>query len=207
MFEFFTHLLKAFQNASKRQVAALIAFLIVLFIGVVCWERWTAGFRLTKLERASSILEHISRINGVDTNQVVTLLTNITDQLADILVKQAASVGHSFLVRLGLGFSPWFVLSLLFVPSVLRKGKKEASAVFGVWAIGTISAFICAFLPEGQWPWRHVLIYPGSSFLLFMIFVIVVAVGASSATKKKTEQSLGGDSSTRKDADFGTPQG
>ena len=186
MFEFFTHLLKAFQNTSKQNIVALFGFLLVMSVGGFLWERWTASFRLTKLERASGILEHISRVNGIDTNRVVVLSEQIIKQLADIIrVGEPPSKKHNFILRLALGFCPWFLLGLLFIPTVFRKGKAEAGAVFGAWAVGFIFAFVCAFLPEGQWPWRYLLIYPSISFLAFMGLVVVVAVSAS--TKQRTD--------------------
>jgi hypothetical protein len=185
MFEFFTHLLNAFQNASKRNIVALFAFLFVICIGCFFWERWTASFRLTRLERASGILEHVSHVPGADTNQVIILSGRIVRQLADIIgLEEAPSKKHSFALRLILGFCPWFLLGLLFVPTALRKGKREASAIFGAWAVGIIFAVICAFLPEGQWPWRYLLVYPSISFVVFMGLMVVIALTAS--TKQKT---------------------
>ena len=100
--------------------------------------------------------------------------------MGDIIrVGEAPSKKHNFILRLALGFCPWFLLGLLFTPTLFRKGKTEAGAVFGAWAVGFMFAFVCAFLPEGQWPWRYFLIYPSISFLAFMGLVVVIAVSAS----------------------------
>jgi len=189
MFEFFTAVFKVFENPSKKTLAAFFGLLILFSIGWFMWERWTASNRLTKLERASTILEHVSKVNPAETNQVVILSGQIIKELAGILGKeQAPAPKHSFILRLLLGFSPWFVLSLCFAPGVIRKGKSEAGAVLGAWCVGGIIAFIGAFLPEGQWPWQYLLIYPGLSFLIFTVLMIVIAVIASKKQKPEGKE-------------------
>jgi hypothetical protein len=187
MFQFFSDLLKAFQNATGGHKILLVLLLCAGCAGVVCWERWTAGFRLGKLERSARILEQVSHLDGVDTNQVRILSRHITTQLEDILGLQQVTVPvHSYAVRFGMGFVPWFVLSLMFLPSVVRKGRSEVSAVIGAWAFGAIVAAICAFFPEGQWPWRYVLKYPIAVLVLAFMCGMVAAIG--SATRRKIRQ-------------------
>jgi hypothetical protein len=189
MFQFFSDLLKAFQNANGGHKLLLVLLLIAGCAGVVCWERWTAGFRLGKLERSARILEQVSHVDGVDTNQVRTLSRHIATQLEDILGLQQVTVPtHSYAVRFGMGFIPWFILSLVFLPSVARQGKSEASAVFGAWAVGAIVAALCAFFPEGRWPWRHVLKYPIAVLVLAFLCGMVAAIGSATRTKIRQQQ-------------------
>lgn len=104
MFEFFTQLLTAFQKATRKQIIGLLTFLAVLGLAFILWERWTANFRLTKLERATAVLEHLSQLPGSDTNTIQRLSNHVVMQVTEILDLPSPSKKHSYLSRVLLGF-------------------------------------------------------------------------------------------------------
>jgi len=188
IFQFLSDLLKALLNSSGWQKLILVILLAVACVGLVGWERWTAGFRLTKLERSVRIIEQVSHIQGVDTNQVLTLSHHIMKQLAEVLRPDGESIApmHPYSRRLVMGIIPWLLMSILLIPSALRKAESVWSLFIGVFVIGGIVAAGLANLPEGQWPWRYVLWYPIAVFLISFFCGLIAAIlsGAKSRNVK-----------------------
>ncbi len=186
MFEFFTQLLATFQQASRRQLFALFTFLAILVLVAGLWERWTAGFRLTKLERATAILEHVSQIPGTDTDAVQRLADHVTGQVAAILaIPGPSAVSHTYLTRVGVSFLVWFGLSLFMLPSVLRKSKSKGATLLGVLILNLLPALLSGLFPEGNWPWRHVVLYPLVVLVITFFIGLVAAIAIPSFVKAR----------------------
>ena len=189
MFEFFNNILKLWQGSSRRQRGSLVILFIVIVLCVGVYERWTAGFRLAKLERSAHILQTVAQVPAADTNALAVITHSISSQLADVVgTARAESTGHSLITRFLIGLVPWFALGLLFVPSALRKDRSELSAAYGAWGFGIFFSLLAMFLPEGPWPWPHILVYPFLSLIVFIGFVMVIASSRGKKSQDKKSQ-------------------
>lgn len=189
MFEFFNNILKLWQGSSKSQRGGLIAFFICLILAVGVYERWTAGFRLSKLERSAEVLTAVSQVPSTSTNDVASIAQSITSQLADVVgVDNGVVKRRSLISRFLVGLVSWFLLGLAFVPNAIRKDRSELTAAYGAWGFGVFFSVLAMFLPQGHWPWPHLLVYPILSLIIFMGFVMAISASSSKKTKIETTE-------------------
>ena len=187
MFEFLSSILKLWQGSSNKQRFGLVFFVIVIFLGVVLFEKWTAGFRLSRLEHSASILQIVAQVPEVNTNEVSAIAHSITTQLSDIVgCSQKETNGHSLFVRYLFSLIPWFFLGAILFVSALRKDRSEISAAYGIWGFGIIFSILAMFLPEGNWPWPHIAIYPLLFLIVFIGFTMIIASSHGKKGASKT---------------------
>ncbi len=187
MFEFFNNILKAWRESSSGQRFGLVIFLTIIVVGVGLYEKHTATFRLTKLERAAQIINYISLSASADTNAVADISHSIIFQLKEIVSPSSSiSPSHSLFTRFRYGLVFWIMMSLLFILSAIRKGEGEIKAAYGSLAYGAIIAAIAMFLPEGFWPWLHVFIYPILSLVILLLFLALIGYANDKKNSNKT---------------------
>ena len=187
MFEFFNNVLKAWRDSSPGQRSGLVIFLLLVVVGVGIYEKQTATFRLTKLERAAQIIHSMPATSPADTNAIAEISHSIISQLKDIVSPSSAmAIRHSLFSRFRYGLMFWIVIGLLFIPSAIRKGREEIKAAYGAWAFGTIVSAIAMFLPDILWPWFHIVVYPILSLVILVGFLAVVgsAIGKKDTTNR-----------------------
>lgn len=189
MFDFLVNVLKLWRESSNRQRIGLVFFVVVIFLGIVLFEKWTAAFRLSRLDRSASILQIVSQVPEVNTNAVSAIAHSITTQLSAIVgCSQKETQGHSLFVRYLVSLIPWCFLGVIIYISVHRKDRSEISGVYGVLGFGVFFSFLAMLLPEGKWPWTHIAIYP---ILFFAVIIGLTMIFASSHGTKGSSKTSG----------------
>jgi len=186
MIDFLTQIIRTLQNASKKQIGELLLILTLIAIGVALYERWTASFRLSKLQRAASVVESLAKAHNISTDRLNIVSTAIIAQLQEVICPdhiagKRQAKGLRFLV----GLTPWIALSLFFLPGIIRKGD-EMHAIWGAWAFGVITSFCTMFFPEVYWPWFHLLVYP--FVVLFSAFIVGLVAGFRNNVRHRLDQ-------------------
>jgi hypothetical protein len=96
-----------------------------------------------------------------------------------------AAVSHPYLTRVGVNFLVWFGLSLFMLPSALRKSSSKGATFMGVLILNILSALLCGLFPEGNWPWRHVVLYPLALLAVTFLAGLVAAIAIPSFVKAR----------------------
>jgi len=184
--ELLKELLSMLQTASRKQLLLCLGILVLIGIAAGLWEHWTAGFRLTKLERAAGILEHIATVPGNDATNAKRIADHITHQVAAILDVPSASLPqHSYLQRVAIGGAGWFGLNMLIALTTFRRNERKASTFLGMTFASLLPALVAGLFPDGSWPWRHLLWYPVGTTVGIFFLALVAAIIIPSFTKAR----------------------
>ena len=183
MYESIPQLVKAFQIDSWKQVRGLILSLAIIALGVTIYERWTATFRLSRLDKAASILDKVVNVGCVDSNQAVSVSNEIITQLRTVISNEKKThPTHTYISKFIVGLVPWFLFAITLKRAffVSKKNNSEVGAFWPVVIFGMMVSLLAMFLPEMKWPWAHIAYYP------LAVFVAFVGIGTISAGVSKS---------------------
>jgi hypothetical protein len=175
VFQAFERLVTQF---SWRRLTFWILFFIVVVTGFWSYERYTAQFRLRKLEHATALLERLELLrrqpNALQDTTLASAFREIRDQLDTVLRQTSLMPAVSPTVWKGIaGAAPWLLLALAFVPSVRRGESDTAAAIAGVLILAVVFGVLGIVLPTALGPNLLYIVYPLGSFFFIMLIALV----------------------------------
>lgn len=170
VFTFFDKLIDQF-SWRRLIVALLLAALFALC--VVTYEAYTGAFRLQRLERVLSLVEHMQRIApqaGVKDNlDAVTL--SASQELLDFSATDSTAFSIPSSILKGIAaLAPWFLVLLLIL---VAPGGGTASAIGGMIVVATPAIILGALLPDFRYPWINYILYPICQVLVLVSGVLL----------------------------------
>jgi len=162
---------------SWRRLLFWVLFVTVLGGSFMIFERYTGQFKLRKLERATALLERLETLRQhpsvFQDSALAATYRGIRDQLGDLLKPADLRPSVSPIVWRGMAAAaPWLLIALAFVPGLRRGEAGMGSAVVGVLIIGIVFAGIGVLLPDSFGELVLYVVYPGGSFLGFLIVAL-----------------------------------
>lgn len=190
-------LLKILENVTPRRFMLLVGLLTVLVLGGLFYERYTASFALTRLEKSVALLRQLeaSPSSAGREKEIAEINKRLITQFHALIVEDENRAlartllfpvpDHAWLWKFTAGALPWLLLSIAtFLES--RRKVDNAFTAFLYAQIGVLFfAGLGALLPTIGWPWFNLVIYPSSSVVLVLL---VVAIPAFRSTRERSQE-------------------
>lgn len=182
-------LLRYLEDLSARRFFGLLIFLLVLAGAALYYERYTANFALTRLEKASALLKELesSKYEGQSSKELAEMHREIAMQLRGLLVNereksQTAEVKSDFsfpipervlLWKTFAGGALWLLLAILILIFSSDKSAKFAGFL-GFLILAIPFSVLGGLLPTIYWPWFNLIVYPLLSSGLIILPAILI---------------------------------
>lgn len=182
-----------------RRAIALISILVIL--GGAAWtvDYYSDFSRLSRLERATTLLE---RLHALDTkgigNDLAPVRERLSEELRTIVAKPEVTPNEgpgSFRgwfsrvwKKFVAGASPWFLFSLVLLPSAFRGEKNALAGFFGFQVLTIFFGTVIATIPPVGYAVVDYLLIPWG--LLVLVAVVPMSITAVTAYKKVRDSSL-----------------
>lgn len=172
----------------------LLAAFILLALGFGCYERYTASFRLGRLQQATELLARLQEVQARSTNSTPDLeraRTALMVQAVQAIEEKPVSLDFipstlTFSIdgmwKFIAGGVLWFAVGLFQLSKI--KTKQGRNTLLSLLIVAAASGFVAIQVPAIWWPWFHILIYPwlfiaavASAFV--PIAIIAPALGAA----------------------------
>ncbi len=188
MGDFFTELLKTFTEPGRKQLTAIVFVVISVclgFVGFLAFERYTASFRLSRLQKEVDVLTRLMEIEKSSGNEPSKELQKarkaLIEHTAGIIAEQPVSLAfvpsslrfsiESFWKFIASG-AIWWVYVLVCL--LKFKSKKDKPKILEPLMVGGVVGFIGIFVPAIWWPFFHIFIFP--LLLLAAVAAVVLPV-------------------------------
>lgn len=197
MADFFTELLKILGTPTRARLFGLLFLMGFCTLALLSYERYTATFRLSRLEKQTELLTRIRELQMQGTNSAPELekaRRALIDQAIQVIeekpitlefVPSKLSFSMDSLKKFFAGALFWLVIAACHIPKIKSKEGKDTFS--GVLVCAIISGFAGLFVPPIWWPWFHVLIFPWlflAILTIAMIPFIIISVNFGTAKKK-----------------------
>jgi len=171
---------------SWRRAGSALLVLVVILLGFVIYESYTAAFRLGRIERTARILSSLAELEesqGLRQDESLSqVYTELTRRLEALAAGTTSGTGiPSHLARILAAFAPWFLVGLGFLWQRSRGDKSAGKALGGVVVMSVPFVIGGALLPQMPNGIINYLAYPWGSFLFFIVVILVL----SRASKKR----------------------
>jgi len=169
--DFFEKLIEQF---SWRRLIFTGFFLLFAILCIVVFESYTGKFRLQRIDRVITLVEHANRLGPLlDTRSRANLSATLSSATADLAAFTENSTTPFRLdakILKGLAaFAPW-VLLLILLPIASPGGNKLAFV--GVLLIAIPFAVIGALLPDFRFGWINYAVYPVAHCAIVLILIV-----------------------------------
>jgi len=183
----------------KRFLGLLLLALIAVVLFLV-FERYTASFSLTRIQKAAEVLESVHRLesSGVSANpQLQEAYTSLLDQTKNTIATKPFSLSLGFpsfsaysLIKFFSAFWPWSAAFLIFLNSKDSNTRIGVTAMFLI--MGFLSGSFGIFLPDNYW--FNIVFYPVAAFLSVLILLALFGfyMGRRSQRKIKKQSATSG---------------
>jgi len=194
---FITELIKYLGSPTRGKWPILITIIVFGLTLLVGYERYTATFRLGRLQKESDLLARLQEIQMRSTNAMTPELIRIQ---AVLLTNAARTIGErpislefvptkltfSFdsLWKCFWGGSLWLAFAILWLPK--SKSKEGREQIKGFFVLAVISGIIGLFVPPLWWPWFHIFIFPWLLIICVLIAIAPFAIVIASFQKART---------------------
>lgn len=183
-----------------RRAVALISILAIL--GGAAWtvDYYSDFSRLSRLERATSLLERLEALEKKPAGQDLSdIRGKLTEELSAIVTpktgRQRPGDSNAFKdwlaekwKKFSAGALPWFLLSLSMLPGVFRREKNSLAGFFAFQFLTAFFGFVVGAIPPvGSWLIDYLIIPLG---LLVVVAVVPMSIASIAAFKKVRESSL-----------------
>lgn len=191
-------ILRYLEDFSAKRLFLLFVVLILTAGAALYYERYTASFALTRLEKASLLLKELesSKYEEASAKEIAEMHREITKQLHALLVAEHnKSQNSEWIPRFTVPESPgvwkfvaggslWLLLALV-LPLLTKGVTEKVGAFFGFFIVALFFGAVGSILPTIYWPWFNLVVYPALTF-----GVIILPAMAIPAFKKVRESSL-----------------
>jgi competence protein ComGC len=197
MADFFAELLKIFSEPTWRKIAMVLSLVLASLVALLVYERYTASFRLSRLQKETELLTRLQEIQNRGTNRspdldraqmalVVQTVQAIEEKpFALEFVPTRLTFSMDSLWKFFAGGTIWWVYGLFQLSKIKTKeGKKE---FYGTLSIALIMGFFAMFVPPIWWPWFHIFIYPWLLMVAVIVVLLPLAIPAFGRAKKKAQ--------------------
>jgi hypothetical protein len=180
---FITELIKYLGSPTRGKWPILITTIVFGLILLVSYERYTATFRLGRLQKESDLLARLQETQMRSTNVLdpelirlqAVLLANAAKTIEEKpisleFVPSKLTFSFDSLWKFVWGGSLWLVFAIIWLPKSKTKEGKEQ--IKGFFVLAVVSGVIGLFVPPIWWPWFHIFIFP---WLLIICFFIAIA--------------------------------
>lgn len=163
------------ENITLKRVAVLVVLLVALAAGAFLFERYTASFAMTKMERAAALLRQLEQSQSAKAREkeLAEISHQLTTQLHAIVVDQKVSSAvaliafdippNVWLWKFIAAAAPWFLFSCAALTEVRKKPVSSLIAFFVAQVIVSFFGAVGALLPTIAWPWFNMFIFPSIS--------------------------------------------
>lgn len=170
IFTFFEKLIDQF---SWRRLIFAASLLLGAILCIVAFESYTGKFRLQRIERVITLVEHAERLgpllNSRSQDNLSAALSNATAELAAFTENSTTAFSLDPRILKGLaGFAPWALLIILL--PIFSPGDNK-SAVAGILLIAIPFAILGGFLPDSSYRWVNYVLYPVAHFAIVVFFI------------------------------------
>jgi hypothetical protein len=160
---------KALFDAFERLILASL-------VGIFEW--YTGYFRLSKLQKATSLLAQLKSLKEdgkLQRDEALNLVYGeIEAELAAVMEQTRAAGRVPVWVKKGLaGSAPWLLLLLVFFPGLSRGDKDSASASLLTLIFACVFGLTGTLLPDCLGPYGLYLVYPAVTFAL-VVFALTL---------------------------------
>jgi len=164
IFNFFEKLITSF---SWRRLVFVISTLGLFIAALVVFEVYTGHFRLNRIDRATTALQHLTeispRIKDSEDKDLIDISESIQNDLKNYVDKTTTPFNiPPKALKVIAASVPWLLLILMF--ALNKDGGKMA--VVGVFMISPVFITIAYFLPSFDRPWLSYIVYPISLFAI-----------------------------------------
>jgi hypothetical protein len=195
---FITELIKFLGSPTRGKWPVLITLVFLALAILIGYERYTATFRLGRLQKEANLITQLQEIQARGTNMMTpqlneleaTLLTNatLTIQESPISLKYVPSrLTFSFdsLWKFLFGASMWLLFALIYF--FKAKTPAEKNTIKGFIVLSILSGFAGLFVPPIWWPWFHIFIFPWLFIIGFLVILLpfAILIGNYQAAKNK----------------------
>ena len=139
----------------------------------IAFERYTSYFQLSRLEKATQILERLHQIEADEKLSKEEDLQSIHSKLVSELNLTISrreisfSLDYRFYKFLA-GAAPWIFLSLIYIFGFRKKDADRTVGALAALFFGAVFGAIGLLIPDLFWPWLNFVIYPIGHFFLFI---------------------------------------
>ena len=185
MDDIFAELLRYFHKPSLSKILTVLGILGAGLLAVLCYELYTASFRLERLQKAADLFVRLEEIRLHGTNsppEMRRAYTALIDQTTEAIEEKPVSLRHLFaqftlstdsLWKFLAGAGLWLVLALLQLPRAATRPGKDR--FLGLILLAVASGSVGMFVPQVGWPWFHLLLYPWLFLLAMLVAALPVA--------------------------------
>ena len=179
----FDLLAKVFGDFSWRRLFGLAGLLAALALGLSAFELYTSNFRLSRLERATAVLERLNSLakdTSGQSTEIAALRHQLERELSDALstssrlaaLRQSAAafrVSRGFAVYVA-GAAPFLLLALVFFLGSGSTRREDALAWLGAGFFGLVIGWLGVLIPIRA-GWFNFGVFPLGAFLFVMLLV------------------------------------
>lgn len=170
IFQFFEKLIDQF---SWRRLIFAGSLILGTLLCVVAFESYTGKFRLQRIDRVITLVEHANRLGPLldarSRSNLGIALSNATAELAAFTENSTTPFSLNPGVLKGIAaFAPWALL-LILLPIFSPGGNKSAFA--GILLLAIPFAIIGGFLPDSRYSWVNYILYPAAHFAIIVFLI------------------------------------
>jgi len=170
IFQFFEKLIDQF---SWRRLIFASTLVLGTILCVVAFESYTGKFRLQRIDRVITLVEHANRLgpllNTSSRGNLAIALSSATAELAAFTENDTTPFSLDPKILKGLAaLAPW-ALFMVLLPIVSPGGNK--SAVAGILIVAIPFAIIGGFLPDSRYSWLNYILYPIAHFAIIVFLI------------------------------------
>lgn len=173
-------LLKSVVGGSQNKITTLVSLLLLAGVVFIAYERFTASFRLGRLQREAVLLSQIQEIQAKGTNAMTpelsqlntVLLSNASKTITENrfsleFIPSKLSFSFDSLWKFLTGGILWLAVGVYFL--LKKKTPDYKNTFWGYVTLAGVSGIAGLFVPSIGWPWFHLLIFPW--LLIIGIFI------------------------------------
>jgi hypothetical protein len=171
--------LRAFERLvtdfSWKRLTLLGVLIATSFTLLIVFERTTATWRLSRLERSATLLEHLAQVRrdaSADSGETTRLADSLLQQLRAVIQEPPVSATMSpSLLRALVAALPWWLFAIAFAPGVKRGSSSDLAGLLGAVICGVLFGWLGLLLPDGLSPAVYYVVYPIGHFLAVVLLV------------------------------------
>ena len=185
MGEFLAELTKLLNTPTRRKVLTVLGILLLCAAVILIYERYTATFRLSRLQKEHELLIRLEEVQKGQTNynnELRLAREALTTHTVELLQEKPLSLAFvSANLTLSWDTAVKFIFSslgwwaIVLYNFTLNKSIVSKGDIYGNITIAIVAGVAGAMFPAFLWPWFHLLIFP----FLFAISILslVLSIG------------------------------
>lgn len=174
-----------FSEFTWRRFLAFLIFVGLLFLGFLVYERYTASFQLSRLQKSAELIITIHNMEMSITNGSTAIQKaghSLAEQSIQAVEAKPLSLdilpttlrfSTDYLWKFLAGCAAWIALSISRMPRIVRGDKASKATATGFLFFGILAGLIGLAIPTFWWPWFHLVIYPLCILAFFYIVIFI----------------------------------